>query len=186
MVGGVVGWLALIVVQGRCSHCCFFPCLIFFLFLFLSLSTFFLPLSLSSLSPPLFFSLSLFVQRPIIVSHTGVVGTCNNSRNLLDKHIERIALSGGMVSIAYFDQAVCGTSIEHIVNAIKHVRDLVGIEYVGLGSDFDGTVTVGFDTSKLNYITSYLLNDASFTKEDIRKVMGGNAIRLLKLLLPDK
>jgi len=126
------------------------------------------------------------VQRPIIVSHTGVVGTCNNSRNLLDKHIERIALSGGMVSIAYFDQAVCGTSIEHIVNAIKHVRDLVGIEYVGLGSDFDGTVTVGFDTSKLNYITSYLLNDASFTKEDIRKVMGGNAIRLLKLLLPDK
>jgi hypothetical protein len=152
-------------------------------FLFLSLSTFSLSL------PPsfnLFLSHSFFVQRPIIVSHTGVVGTCNNSRNLLDKHIERIALSGGMVSIAYFDQAVCGTSIEHIVNAIKHVRDLVGIEYVGLGSDFDGTVAVGFDTSKLNYITSYLLNDASFTKEDIRKVMGGNAIRLLKLLLPDK
>jgi membrane dipeptidase len=57
---------------------------------------------------------------------------------LKDSHIEKIALSGGIISIAYFDQAICGTTVEHIVNAIMYVRDLVGIDHVGLGSGFDG------------------------------------------------
>ena len=126
----------------------------------------------------------LFAERPFVVSHTGVRGTCNNTRNLADTHIESIALLGGMISIAYFDQAVCGTSVKHIVDAIKYVRDLVGIDYVGLGSDFDGSVEVAFDTSKLNRLTSFLLDDGGFSKEDVKKVMGGNALRLLQLLLP--
>jgi microsomal dipeptidase-like Zn-dependent dipeptidase len=42
------------------------------------------------------------------------------------------------------------------------------------------------DTSKLNYLTSYLLDEGSFTKKDVQKIMGGNAIRLLQQLLPEE
>ena len=61
---------------------------------------------------------------------------------------------------------------------MKHVRDLVGIEHVALGSDYDGSVTVRFDTAGLVHVTQALM-DAGFTEEEIRAVMGGNAIRVI-------
>ena len=62
---------------------------------------------------------------------------------------------------------------------MKHVRDLVGIQHVALGSDYDGATTVRFDTSKLVQVTQALL-DAGFTADEIRAVMGGNAVRVLR------
>ncbi len=62
---------------------------------------------------------------------------------------------------------------------MKHVRDLVGIQYVALGSDFDGATTTRFDTSGLVQITQALL-DAKFTPDEIRAVMGGNALRVIR------
>ena len=62
--------------------------------------------------------------------------------------------------------------------AIKHVRDLVGNEYVALGSDFDGATTVRFDTGQLVQVTQALL-DEGFTPDEIRAVMGGNAGRVI-------
>ena len=61
---------------------------------------------------------------------------------------------------------------------MAHVRDLVGIDHVALGSDFDGTVTTQFDTSQLVQITHALI-DAGFTEAEIRAVMGGNALRVI-------
>ena len=65
------------------------------------------------------------------------------------------------------------------MDAIAHVRDLVGINHVGLGSDFDGAVTTGFDSSQLIAITQELLN-RGFSAEDIAKVMGGNVLRVIR------
>ena len=62
---------------------------------------------------------------------------------------------------------------------MKHVRDLVGVQHVALGSDYDGATTVRFDTSKLVQVTQALL-DEGFTADEIRAVMGGNAIRILR------
>ena len=59
------------------------------------------------------------------------------------------------------------------------VRNLVGIEYVALGSDFDGTVTTRFDTSHLVQITQAMMR-AGFTESEIRAVMGGNALRVMR------
>ncbi|WJR76317.1 membrane dipeptidase [Bradyrhizobium sp. NP1] len=63
--------------------------------------------------------------------------------------------------------------------ATAHVRDLVGIDHVGLGSDFDGSTTTGFDASQVAVVTQALM-DAGFSPDDIRKVMGGNVLRLLR------
>ena len=62
---------------------------------------------------------------------------------------------------------------------MKHVRDLVGIQYVALGSDYDGATTVRFDTSKLVQVTQALL-DAGFSDDDIRAAMDGNALRVIR------
>ena len=61
---------------------------------------------------------------------------------------------------------------------MKHIRDLVGIEHVALGSDYDGATTVRFDTSQLTQVTQALM-DEGFSEDEIRAAMGGNAIRVL-------
>ena len=123
-------------------------------------------------------------RRPVVSSHGGVQAVCPVNRNLTDEEIRGIARTGGVIGIGYWDAAVCDTSPQAIVKAMKYVRDLVGIEYVALGSDYDGATTVRFDTSQLVQLTQALL-DARFTPEEIRAVMGGNALRVIHAgLLP--
>lgn len=123
-------------------------------------------------------------RRPVVSSHGGVQATCKVNRNLTDDEIRGVAKTGGVVGIGYWDAAVCDTSPKGIVRAIAHVRDLVGIDHVGLGSDFDGAVTTRFDTTRLDAITQGLI-DAGFSDADIAKVMGGNVFRVLMQVLPN-
>ena len=118
-------------------------------------------------------------RRPVVSSHGGVQATCKVNRNLSDEHIRGVAKTGGIIGIGYWDGAICDTDPKSVAKAMKHVRDLVGIQHVALGSDYDGATTVRFDTSKLVQVTQALL-DAGFTPDEIRAVMGGNAIRVLR------
>ncbi len=118
-------------------------------------------------------------KRPVVSSHGGVQATCKVNRNLTDDEIKGVAATGGVVGIGYWDAAVCGTEPANVVRAILHVRQLVGIDHVGLGSDFDGAVTTGWDSSQLIAITGGLL-DAGLSPDEIRKVMGGNVLRVLR------
>ena len=122
-------------------------------------------------------------KRPVVSSHGGVQATCKVNRNLTDAEIKGVARTGGVIGIGYWDAAVCDNSPKGIVRAIAHVRDLVGIDYVGLGSDFDGAVKTQFDTTRLDAITQALI-DAGFSDADIAKVMGGNVFRVLATTLP--
>jgi len=117
-------------------------------------------------------------RRPIVSSHGGVQATCKVNRNLTDDEIRGIAKTGGVIGIGYWDAAICSNKPEDAAKAIGYVRDLVGIDHVGLGSDFDGAVTTGFDASQVAAITQALI-DRGFSDDDIRKVMGGNVIRVL-------
>lgn len=118
-------------------------------------------------------------RRPVVSSHGGVQAKCKVNRNLNDDEIRAIAANGGLIGIGYWEGAVCDTSPASIAAAMQHIRDLVGIEYVALGSDYDGAVITRFDTSGLVHITQALM-DAGFSQAEIRAVMGGNAIRFLK------
>jgi microsomal dipeptidase-like Zn-dependent dipeptidase len=121
--------------------------------------------------------------RPVLVSHTGVEGTCPGTRNLSDQHLQGIAATGGVIGIGYWETAVCATSVDAIVQAIRYTADKVGVQHVALGSDFNGTVHTPFDVTGLPQLTQGLL-EAGFSHGEIAAIMGGNVQRLLLASLP--
>ena len=136
-------------------------------------------------SPALIDDVLDMATRPIVVSHTGVRGTCDNRRNLSDEHLHRIAQTGGVIGIGYWPTAVCGTDAESIAKAIRYTTDLIGVDHVALGSDYDGAVRAPFDTTGLVRITEALL-EQDFPEEEIRKIMGENVLRVLEEVLPEQ
>lgn len=123
-------------------------------------------------------------KRPVVISHTGVKGTCDNNRNLSDDQLRSLAAKGGLVGIGYWETAICGKDATAVAKAIRHTAGVAGIDHVALGSDFDGAVTTPFDTTGLVQVTDALLA-AGFSDEDVGKAMGGNEIRFLLENLPD-
>jgi microsomal dipeptidase-like Zn-dependent dipeptidase len=123
--------------------------------------------------------------RPLVVSHTGVKGTCDNNRNLSDDQVRAVAAKGGLIGIGYWDTATCGSDARAIVKAMRYVSDRVGVDHVALGSDFDGAVTEPFDTSGLVEITEAML-EAGYSEQEIRMIMGENALKFLAANLPEK
>lgn len=124
------------------------------------------------------------VTKPVVVSHTGVKGTCDKNRNLSDRQLKAIAGTGGVIGIGFWDTAVCGEDASSIAKAIRYAVNVVGVDHVGLGSDFDGSVKVPFDTSGEALITEALLKE-KFSEQEIAQIMGGNMLRLLVENLPD-
>ncbi|MDN2711577.1 dipeptidase [Janthinobacterium sp. SUN118] len=123
-------------------------------------------------------------QRPVMVSHTGVRGTCANGRNLSDGQLKRIAAQGGLVGIGFWNTAVCGKDVAAIARAIKYTVKLIGAEHVAYGSDFDGAVTTAIDAAGLPRLTQALL-DAGLSEAQIRRIAGENVRDFLLKNLPD-
>jgi microsomal dipeptidase-like Zn-dependent dipeptidase len=121
--------------------------------------------------------------RPVLDSHTGVRGTCDNARNLSDEQVRGIAATGGVVGIGYWDTATCGMDARAVARAIRYAANLAGAEHIALGSDFDGAVAEPFDTTGVVEITDALLAEG-FKEDEIRMIMGGNVVRLLSETLP--
>ena len=140
---------------------------------------------LAHASPKTIEDVLAMATRPVVVSHTGVKGTCNNNRNLSDDQIRAVAAKGGLIGIGYWDTATCGTDARAIVKAMRYVSNLVGAEHLALGSDFDGAVTEPFDTTGLVKITEAMM-DAGFSEAEIRMVTGENAVKFFRENLPEK
>jgi microsomal dipeptidase-like Zn-dependent dipeptidase len=138
---------------------------------------------LAHASPATIEDVLAIATRPVIVSHTGVKGTCDNTRNLSDEQLKAIAKTGGVIGIGFWDTAMCGTDAKAIARAIRYTANLVGVDHVALGSDNDGAVTAPFDISGVVEITDALLQEG-FTDEEIGKIMGRNTLRLLIENLP--
>ncbi len=123
-------------------------------------------------------------QAPVVVSHTGLKGTCDSPRNLSDDAVRGIAATGGVVGIGFWKDAVCGTTVEAIAQAIRHGIEVAGIDHVAIGSDFDGAVATPFDAAGFAHLTQ-ALTSLGLSDADIAKVSGGNVLRVLAEVLPD-
>lgn len=124
-------------------------------------------------------------KKPVVFSHTGVRGAHESDRNIDDTLFPLIRKNGGVIGIGFWKDAVGRADVGSIVKSIRYVATHVGIDHVGLGSDFDGTVITPFDCSGMGLVTEGLLEEG-FTPEEIEKIMGKNVLRVLYQTLPGK
>lgn len=141
-------------------------------------------IDLAHASPTTIDEILQLTERPVLVSHTGVQGTCPGVRNLSDGQLRRIAESGGLIGIGFWPAAVCGDTVADIARAIAHAVSVVGVDHVALGSDFDGAVAVPFDAANMAQLTDGLLK-AGFSREDIARIAGENVVDFLLANLPE-
>lgn len=140
-------------------------------------------IDLAHASPATLRDVTAMSTRPLIVSHTGVKGTCDNPRNLSDDELRAVARTNGVIGIGLWDTATCGSDARATARAIHYTVNLVGADHVALGSDFDGGVTTPFDSSGWALLTDALLKEG-FSEQDIHKIMGENVVRVLLEVLP--
>ena len=134
-------------------------------------------------SPSVVSEVLAMATKPVIVSHGGVQATCPGPRNLTDDQLRALAKTGGMIGIGFWDGAICDPTPANAAKAIRHAATVVGVDYVGLGSDWDGATTEPFDASGIGLITDALLQEG-FTPAEITKVLRDNAVRVLRAVLP--
>jgi membrane dipeptidase len=140
-------------------------------------------IDLAHASPATLRDVTAIAARPLIVSHTGVKGTCNNPRNLSDDELRAVARTNGVIGIGLWDTATCGSDAHATARAIRYAVSIVGPDHVALGSDFDGGVTTPFDSSGWALLTEALLQEG-ISEQDIHKIMGENVVRVLLEVLP--
>jgi microsomal dipeptidase-like Zn-dependent dipeptidase len=135
-------------------------------------------------SPQMVLDVLELSSRPVILSHGGFKGHCDSARNLDDDLMRRVAAAGGIIGVGYWEAAVCDYTPAGIAKSIRYGIELMGLEHIALGSDYDGAVTTSLDSSELAALTQAML-DQNFTETEIRAVMGGNMLRFLRETLPD-
>lgn len=123
------------------------------------------------------------VDGPVILSHTGMRGVCDSKRNIPDALMQKIAAKGGLIGIGYFEIAICEMTPESVVKHLRYAIDLLGVEHVSLGSDYDGSVETPFDVSEVAILTELMLQQG-FSEQEIRAIMGENTLRFLTDNLP--
>lgn len=134
-----------------------------------------------------FWDIMSITDKPVIASHSNVYNICKNSRNLTDMQIKEIAKNNGIIGITYYNKFLTDNKqagINDIVNHIEYLVNLVGIEYVCLGSDFDGVDKNDLPQnlkglSDVNKLKECLLYRGFKTRE-IEKIMGENLVRFIQ------
>lgn len=121
--------------------------------------------------------------RPVVVSHTGVKATCDTPRNLSDAQLQALKRNGALVGIGYFSLAVCGSDARAIARALRHAADVIGVDHLALGSDFDGAVRTPFDVTGLPLLAQ-ALREERFTDAEIHAIASENALRFFAAQLP--
>ena len=122
--------------------------------------------------------------KPVTMTHTAVCSLCPHWRCLTDDQIRALAGAGGVAGIAFAPFFIHPeeATIEALVDHVCYIADMVGIDHVAIGSDFDGlgrTPPVVLDVAQLPLLTHAMLQ-RGLSEEEVGKVWSGNFIRLLK------
>lgn len=120
--------------------------------------------------------------RPLMVSHTGVLGAFKHWRNISDEELRAVADKGGCVGVIFCPRFLGGAGLEPVVRHMRHIIDVVGEDTPALGSDWDGFIIPTqelSEASKLPLLTDALLA-AGFREELIGKILHGNVMRVLR------
>ena len=121
--------------------------------------------------------------KPIVCSHSSARALCDHPRNLTDDQMRALAAKGGVAQTTIYHGFLrkdAQATILDVMAHLEHAIDVMGIDHVGLGTDFDGDGGVPglADSSELLNFTRQLLRKR-YSDEDIQKVWGGNFLRVM-------
>ena len=129
-------------------------------------------------------------QTPIVCSHSSCRALCDHPRNLTDEQMRQLAAHGGVMQVTLYNGFLVKDGEATILDAITHLEhaiSIMGIDHVGLGTDFDGDGGIrGLrDSSELLQFTRQLLA-RRYAESDILKIWGGNFLRVMSQVQKDK
>lgn len=127
---------------------------------------------------------------PFVCSHSNCKSLCDHPRNLTDDQLRKLAQKGGVAQITLYHGFVCKDGEATILDAMKHLEhaiSIMGIDHVGLGTDFDGDGGIRglANSSELMNFTIELMR-RRYSIEDMEKIWGGNWLRVMKLVQDSK
>lgn len=150
-------------------------------------------IDVAHISDESFWDVLKYSSKPVVSTHSCCRALADRPRNMSDEMIKALADNGGVIQINFYPYFLDGTyndgdekrpSYKRIVDHIDHVVDLVGVDHVGLGSDFDG---IDYTPEGLDSIADLPkvileLESRGYGKNDISKIAGGNFIRVFDIV----
>lgn len=154
---------------------------------------------LSHVSPETMHDALNVTEAPVIFSHSSTRGVTDHPRNVPDDVLRRLPDNGGVVMVTFVPQFVNAGAARHsmlpveqqqatpmpeatmadVIRHLEHVRDVAGIDHVGIGGDFDGfpTPVVGLEDVSTYPALFAELSRRGWSESDLRKLAGENVLR---------
>jgi membrane dipeptidase len=125
-------------------------------------------------------------EAPVIFSHAGAMALADHARNVPDSILRRLPENGGVLMQVFYppyinvDEPVA--TISDVANHIEHIRDVAGIDHVGIGSDFDGIPTYVQGLEDVSTFPALFIELArrGWTDEELKKLAGENLLRVMR------
>ena len=144
-------------------------------------------IDVSHVSDDTFYDVLKYSTKPVVATHSCCRALCDHPRNMTDDMIRALAAAGGVIQINFYPLFLDGSLTEHevpytrIADHIDHVVELVGIDHVGIGSDFDGidSVPVGLEDISLMPKLFDELRHRGYSEAELSKIASENFFRVL-------
>lgn len=145
-------------------------------------------IDVSHLSDAGFYDVLQYTTKPFVASHSNARAVCDHARNMSDDMIKELAKRGGVMGINFacdfLKEGDTLSRVENMVQHIQHIKEVGGIDVIGLGTDFDG-IAQNLELKDASYMPKLYqaLQEAQFSEEDIEKIFYKNVLRVYKEVL---
>ncbi|XP_066261636.1 dipeptidase 1-like [Euwallacea similis] len=125
-------------------------------------------------------------KAPVIFSHSSTHSLCNSTRNVADDTLRRLALNGGIIMVNFYSLFLTCRETATVADAvahINHIREVAGVDNVGIGAGYDG---INYVPQGLEDVSSYptlfaeLIGTGKWSVEDLKKLAGLNFLRVMQ------